>query len=185
MHMGPKLCSVSTRDSGEAHPWHASQPLYLRAHACTLLIIKKSNIQTHGRAIRWKKTLSFSFEKHKKMKECGDIDKFTVNEVVVARASYRVGKNLKSWIMAMSRRKTGNCWICFFPFTWIRVLHWFPYPPPIFSQIHKTILGMHVPQLETVGSSDGLKQRWDCYYISDWGSSSLVCRKFSHNTYTW
>lgn len=126
MHMGPRLCSVSTRDSGEAHPWHASQPLYLWAHACTLLLIKKSNIQTHGRAIRWKKILSFSFEKNKKIKECGDIDKFTVNEVAVVRASYRVGKNLKSWIMAMSRRKIGNCWICFFPFTWIRVLHWFP-----------------------------------------------------------
>lgn len=131
MHTGPRLCSISTRDSGETHPWHASQPLYLRAQACTLLLIKKSNIRTHGRAIRWKKTLSFSFEKYKKTKECGDINKYTVNEVVVAGASYRVGKNLKSWIMAMSRRKIGNCWICFFPFTWIRVLHWLsPYLLP-------------------------------------------------------
>lgn len=123
MNTGPRLCSFHTRDSGEAHSWHTSQPLYLLPHAFTLLLIKKPNIQWHGRAIIWKKSLGFSFEKYKKTKECGDIDKFTVKEVVVAGASYRVGKNLKPWIMTMSRRKVGNCWTCFFPFTWIRVLH--------------------------------------------------------------
>lgn len=155
MDTGPRLCSFHTRDSGEAHACHTSQPLYLLAHAFTLLLLKKPNIQPHGRAIIWKKTVGFSFEKYKKTKECGDIDKFTVNEVVVAGASYRVEKNLMSWIMTMSRRKVGNCWTCFFPFTWIRVLHWLSYflPNP---QDHSWKYA-RPPQLEPVGSFDGLK----------------------------